>query len=69
MIDDGVINLSSKSLSKRIYCLLVMLIKVLSFSINMPCFVKVQLMDVPRIFTMKFDLLNIFYLIKLYVIW
>jgi len=69
MIDKGVTNLSGKSLSKLIYCFLVMLIKVLSFSVNMVGIVKQQLMHVPGIFRMKSDLLNMFDLIKLYAIW
>ena len=68
MIDNGITNLSGKSLSKLIHCFLAMLIKVLSFSVNMLYFVKVQSMHVPGIFIMKSDLLNMFDLIKLHTI-
>ena len=61
-------QLSGKSLSKLIHCLLVMLIKVLSFSVDMLYFVKVQSMRIPGIFRMKSNLLNMFDLIKLYAI-
>jgi len=43
-----------------------MLIKMLTFLINMLCFLKVQSMHVPEIFTMKSNLLNMFDLVKLY---
>jgi len=46
-----------------------MLIKVLSFSVNVLYLVKVQSMHIPEIFTMKSNLINIFNLIKLYAIW
>ena len=68
IVDNGVTNLCGKILSKLIHCCLVMLIKVLSFSINILCFLKIQLMHVSGIFRIKFDLLNIFDLIKLYAI-
>ena len=60
MIDIWVTNLSGKSLSKLIHHFIVMLIKVLSFSVNVLCFVKVVLMHILGIFTMKSNLLNIF---------
>jgi len=68
MIDNGVTNLCGKTLSKLIYCFLVMLIKLLSFSINMLFFLKMASMHVPGIFRMKSNLLNMFNLIKLYAI-
>jgi len=68
MINDRVTNLGGKSLSKLIHCFLIMLIKALSFSVNMLYFVKVQSMYVPKVFTMKSNLLHIFDLIKLYAI-
>jgi len=41
-----------------------MLSKMLSFLINMLCFLKIQSMYVPAIFIMKSDLLNMFDLMK-----
>ena len=65
MIDNGITSLFGIALSKVIHCFLVMFMRVLSFSINMLCFLKIQSMHMPEIFTMKFNLLNIFGLIKL----
>jgi len=59
MTDHRVTNLYGKILSKLIHCFLVMLIKVLSFSINMLCFVKIQSMNLPKIFIKKSDLRNL----------
>ena len=58
MVDDGVTNLSGKTLSKLIHCFLDMLIKMLSFSINMFYFLKIQSIHVLGIFKMKSDLIN-----------
>jgi len=64
MIDNVVINLCGKILSKLIHCFLIMLIKVLSISINMLYFLKIQSMRIPGIFRTKSTLLNMFDLIK-----
>jgi len=69
MIDNGVTNLSGKTLSKLIHYFLVMLIKVPSFLLNMLCFLKIMSIYVPIIFRMKYGLLNMLDLIKLYTIW
>jgi len=68
MRDNGVTNLCGNIFSKLIYYFLVMLIKVLSFSINMLCFLHIQSLHIPGIFKVKSNLLNMFDLIKLYVI-
>ena len=68
MIDNGITSLFGIALSKLIHCFLVMFMRVLSFSINMLCFLKIQSMHVPKIFRMKSDLLNMFEFIKLYAV-
>ena len=68
MTDKEITNLCGKILSKMIHCLLVMLIKGLSFSINILYFLKIQSIHVPGIFRTKYDLLNMFDLMKLYAI-
>jgi len=59
MVDNGVTNLCGKILSKLIHCVLDMLIKMLSFSINMFYFLKIQSMYIPETTKMKSDLTNI----------
>jgi len=60
----GVINLCRKTLSKLIHCFLDILIKVLSFSVNMFYVLKIQSIHVPRIFKMKSDYTIILWLDK-----
>ena len=58
IVANGVTNLCRKTLSKLIHCFLDMLIKMLSFSINMFYFLQIQSMHVPEIFKIKSNLLN-----------